>query len=59
MMFLTNTSTKAAYKTADRDNPSNDLDARRARLILEENFQETTDKAKDLSLQLRRQIIGH
>jgi len=58
MRFLTNTTSSEdpyAYKIR---NPENDLDGGRARLILEENFQETTADALNLSLQLRRQIIG-
>lgn len=62
MSFLTNTASSEdqdAYKTADRVNISNDLDAGRARLILEEDFQDTTVDARNLSLQLRSQIIGN
>src|SRR5690554_5583313 len=57
MRFLTNTASSEDSKAYKIVNLENDLDAGRAQLILEENFQETTGKAKDLSLQLRRQII--
>ena len=60
MRFLTNTASSEdpnAYETADHSNPSNDLDAGRAQLILEEDFQDTTAEALQLVSRLRTQLI--